>query len=352
MQRRQYLATAGLAVSTPLVGCLDAAGTPGAGEPEGTPTPPGDGTADSAAYAVVGRLHNQGDTARTFTVAVTDTDGRVLTEAERTVGPRNSHPRPVFGIDDAPRSFQVTVDSRVTSDPITFDVDPTPQKLDGIVEIAHTGRGAIDVGFTPMHPAYDTTEVVEESPRVDEPPYDVEEPDPPEGHTADEWNEDYLGENQPTSPSVAFDRIDVPKGALLDPSFVEFSGSTYWVEPITSPTARDLLVDLEAVDDETRERLVGVDFDERVLVAVRTGYGSGSVSHRWSRVEATDGGLHLHGYYTNPYLQTADLTYWVSLLSVERPSGAATPARVSLTIDSATRVHVNSTEGVVTVEHD
>lgn len=352
MQRRQYLAAAGLAVGSSLVGCLDVAGTPGTGEPRGTETPPGNDTTESGAYFVVARLHNEDDSVHTFSVTLTDTDGRLLDEAERTVGPRTSHPLPVVGVHDAPRSFQVTVDDRLTSDPISFDVDPTPQKLDGIVEITRMRHGALDVGFTPMHPAYDATEVVDEAPRVDDPPYEIEEPDPPEGHSDGEWNDDYLGENQSTDPSLAFDPIDVPKGALLDPSFVAFSGSTYWVETITSPTARDLLVDREVLDDETRERLDGVDFDERLLVAVRTGYGSGSVSHRWSRIEATDEGLHLYGYYTDPYVQTADLTSWVSLLSVERPSGEATPARVSLTVDSDRRVHVNSTEGVVTVEHD
>lgn len=77
--------------------------------------------------------------------------------------------------------------------------------------------------------------------------------------------------------------------------------------------------------------------------------------HRWVRVEDVDDGLHLHGYYEQPYRQHLDSRTWVSLLEIERPDdGEHDPdlARVSLTIREDRRVHFDSTEGTVVVTSD
>lgn len=63
----------------------------------------------------------------------------------------------------------------------------------------------------------------------------------------------------------------------------------------------------DKMDTDTGSRLNAVDFDESALVVVESGFGSGSVEHGWARVEADEDVVHLHGYYTSPYEQTAIL---------------------------------------------
>ncbi|WP_311173574.1 hypothetical protein [Halobellus ordinarius] len=92
-----------------------------------------------------------------------------------------------------------------------------------------------------------------------------------------------------------------------------------------------------------------MDFEESVLAAVEIGYGSGSVEHRWARVESTEKGLALVGYYTDPYVQTDDLTTRVSLVEVFRPATEVEIAHIHLTVREEQRIHFNSTEGLVTI---
>lgn len=113
---------------------------------------------------------------------------------------------------------------------------------------------------------------------------------------------------------------------------------------------RDELLDIEAIDDDLRERLEAVDFEDSLLAVLETGYGSSSVGHHWARVEAGEKALHLHGYYMDPWGRDGDVSTTVSVLEVERPSEEVAFARVSLTVEQDLRVHFNSTEGVVTVD--
>lgn len=94
---------------------------------------------------------------------------------------------------------------------------------------------------------------------------------------------------------------------------------------------RGLLDDHPSIDDEVREALLDVECSERALADVLTGAGSRSVGIRWARVEPTDDGGHLHGYWTLPYLRTADSRHRTSTVAVDH--GAEPPgfARWSVT---------------------
>lgn len=195
-------------------------------------------------------------------------------------------------------------------------------------------------------PGDETTmdETTTPEPRVDEPPHEIESPGPddPEG-----WNDEYLGEHMATEPSLPFERIRPVR--LADEALRNYEGEAYRVRLLRDADERDAVLDLEATDGDARERLTTVDFDESVLVVVESGYGSSSVDHRWARVEDGGDGIHLHGYYTEPYEQLSDIDAWHSVLEVERPDAGPDLARVSLTVDEHRRVHFNSTEGVVTL---
>lgn len=356
MDRRRYLATAGIALATPFVGCLGSDSDPGTNT---TTVDPGDTTTDSKTdtttdpvetddYSIDGRLHNETDEPKTFSVTVTDVDGTVLTEGEQTVGPTGSYPFPAVGRPGATQTFDVTVENASVTETLTFDVERTPEKVDGYVDITFTNAEDITIAFTPIEYPHDT--VVTPDRRIDTPPYEIERPEQPDDPSEADWNEEYLGDHLATSPSLEFTTVTRRRGVLPLRQYDFDGGDFYWAELVTSERARDALLDLDAVEDRARTRLSDVDFDESVLVAVETGYGSGSVDHRWARVEPTENGVHLHGYYTNPYIQTDDLTTRVSLLEVARPADEVDVAQVSLTVDENRRVHFNSTEGPVRID--
>ena len=239
---------------------------------------------------------------------------------------------------------------------------------------------------------------VEEDPRVDEPPHEIDRPEPPEDPDEDEeWNDDYLGEHMATEPSLEFDVLEGVR--LADPALgepmadVSSSGddglesteneSNDDLEPaenesdddpaLVEPGEADVepgdgemeyhvrllesdadladAIDLETTDDEDAETLEGVDFAETVVVVVESGWGSSSVHHRWVRVEDDEETIHLHGYYTDPHFGTTDYTTRHSVVTVERPADLEF-ARASITVSEDHRVHVNSTEGVVSLEDD
>lgn len=172
----------------------------------------------------------------------------------------------------------------------------------------------------------DHVPLLEDEPRVDDPPAALE-----------------------TEPTLSFDRVSIlPYG--LPTHEMDPSDQSYVATLVTEAADLEEIVRVEDVDDDDRDRLEAIDFDETVLVAVASGPDSSSVSHRWARVEAVDGGLHLHGEYDIPSERTDDLSPVRSVLEVERPDGSLEMARVSLTVDDDRRVHFDSTEGVVTLE--
>lgn len=187
---------------------------------------------------------------------------------------------------------------------------------------------------------------VEEDSRVTEPPYEIEQPDTPDNpEEGDEWNDEYLGEHMKTEPSLAFETLSVPVDRVRDTGLGGGDGPDDEAYEVRVVEDTD---DYEAIF--RRDSLNAIDFDEYLLILVESGIGSGSVEHRWARVEADGGIVHLYGYYTDPYEQTDDLDTRFSVLKVERPSDDVEFARVSLTVEEERRIHVNSTEGVVTLE--
>lgn len=197
----------------------------------------------------------------------------------------------------------------------------------------------------------DDRDVIEEDPRTDEPPHDIEIPEQPtDPEDFDQWDDDYLGSAMETEPTLEFDVLTRSPGVLRDPGFDEPHDSIYRVQAITSQTAYEEVFDEEAADDELRERLNAVDFEETALVVVESGIGSGSIEHRFARVDEDGAIAHLHGYYSAPFEQTDDLAVRHTVLEVEKPADGLEFVRTSLTVGEDRRVHFNSTEGVVVLE--
>lgn len=194
----------------------------------------------------------------------------------------------------------------------------------------------------------DGYESIEDYPRVDEPPHKINSP---EGEDPDDWNDEYLGEYMGTEPSLSFEQISVERNILQEYRLTDDEQEEFVVDVVEDESDRDRILDLDEAEEVTRERIEAVDLEESVLVVVETGYGSSSVDHRWARIEGTDEGIHIHGYYIDPYEQLDDITTWLSVLEIERPDNLDL-AHVSLTIDEDRRVHFNSTEGVVTPDED
>ena len=174
--------------------------------------------------------------------------------------------------------------------------------------------------------------------RVDEPPHDPEEP--PE----DNWDEHWLGDGMATEPSLPFETVTAQ---LSSPQLGEPTTQAEFVATAIRSTGElESMVDMETAPD----RLGNVDFSQETVVVVEDGYGSSSVGHSWQRVESTDNGIHLHGYRTDPQVQTTDFTSRHSVLVVETPADEVDRAGVSLTIGENERVNFDSSEGVVAVK--
>lgn len=186
--------------------------------------------------------------------------------------------------------------------------------------------------------------------RIDEPPYEIEEAEPPDDPENPDWNEDYLGEELLAEPSFEFEELDSVRLETRALSIRDDEGDQYTVDLVESEGNLEERFDLEAMGPEDRERIEAIDFDERVVAVVKSGFGSGSVRHRWKRVEESEAGTHLYGYYTQPYERTDDYTFRQSALVVEWPDGGLELARVSLTVSPERRVRFDSAEGVVTVD--
>lgn len=193
----------------------------------------------------------------------------------------------------------------------------------------------------------DDGEVVTEDPRVDEPPHEIGSPRPDDDPDA-AWNEDYLGDGMATDGELAFDHLTGLRPSFPALSLIE-EDEEYAVRTATSEAELAATVDLDGVDDPVRDRLEAIDFDAELVVFVESGFGSGSIGHAWRRADRFDDGVHLHGHYVKPAVRTDDYTSRLSTLVVDRPPGFEY-VRVSLTVSEDRRVHVNSTEGPVSVD--
>lgn len=218
-----------------------------------------------------------------------------------------------------------------------------------LASVAATGclQGEAETGNGGSEP----TSAVPEDPRIDEPPYDVEaQPNDP-----DAWNRLYLCENMSAESDLEFGMVSAPRADLLLSTHDPDDGDAFAVRALTSETEVREVFELGDDGDggdggkEPEGPVDATDFEEYVLLVVESGYGSGSITHHWKRVEATDRGFRLHGCHAVPYERTDDLTSRHSVVRVERPE-AFEIARVSLTVDEDRRVHFNSTEAVVDAE--
>ena len=183
--------------------------------------------------------------------------------------------------------------------------------------------------------------------RVDHPPHDPERPDDP-GDTDDAWDEHYLGEGMAAEPTLSFEKrshLNIVEPAL--PSPVDFEGAAVYKARIITNEA-----DAESTFTESDE--LDVDFGEKSVIVIESGYGSSSVQHAWKRVEAIDDEVdqvHLHGYYVQPNVQTGDVASRYSVIIVDDPMDIEV-AHVSLTVRDDARVNFSSDEGTVSVEED
>lgn len=172
---------------------------------------------------------------------------------------------------------------------------------------------------------------------VDTPPHEIK---PPDGE--DDWNEHYLGKHMDTEPSLVFERLESGiRGehdlTIVSPTFT----SEYAVQMVASEEQEDELLDVDSEDAPL------VDYSENLIIVVHSGYGSSSKRHSWQRVEETENGVQLQGYYTIPSELNLDHTTRHSALRVERSAEHDIPGiDVSLTISEDQRVHFDSTADV------
>ena len=176
--------------------------------------------------------------------------------------------------------------------------------------------------------------------RVDEPPHSPEQP------ARDDWDEHWLGDGMATEPSLPFETVATQLSSTQLGGDYTTGEAEFAATVVGSPEALESVIDTET----TPEQLETVDFSQETVVVVEDGYGSSSVGHSWQRVESTDNGIHLHGYRTDPQVQTTDFTSRHSVLVVETPADEVDRAGVSLTIGKNERVNFDSSEGVVAVK--
>jgi hypothetical protein len=182
--------------------------------------------------------------------------------------------------------------------------------------------------------------------RVDEPPHNPKQPS--RSDDPDDWNPDWMGKGMARTPSYPFEEVSAP---LADPLLTDplSERNEYAVRLVSSEAGLESVVDL----DDAPDRLQNVDFTEEMVVVVESGYGSSSVQHAWKRVESVDDGVYLHGYYTDSYEQTDDISPRHSVVVVETPAAEDDIAHVSLTVSADMRVNFDSREGVIMpVEED
>ncbi len=196
---------------------------------------------------------------------------------------------------------------------------------------------------TPPNPTFSAPEFTDT--RVDTPPYSINAPTP--DTEQEEWNAEYLGEHMDSDSELSFEMLDD----------VEFVDRQVWppAEEASFVAAATLLTSQSDEEETFKQFDTDIDYDQSFLVAVETGYGSGSLHHRWARAEAVSGGVHLFGYYTRPRLQTSDYSSHQSVLRVERPQtlkNSEPEARISFTLSEKSRIHFSSREGVVGIQKE
>ncbi|MDL5363103.1 hypothetical protein [Halalkalicoccus sp. NIPERK01] len=337
LSRRQALQVTGASISGGfLAGCLSSSDPTGVGEDD----PDEDGDADD--MSIDGRLHNESGEPQTFMITIRNAAGEEVTSDEWEVGAGETKPVSAVGKPNEPRTFEVTVNGMTETATLEFDVDAEPGKRAGYVEITYTQVGTVEVVFTPVGDGGAGLA------RVEEPPYEISEP---ECSGAGDRDPLWLCENMDAEPSVAFDQVETSSMSFADEelaSDVENEGNPQFYAALL--TDED---DLDRVDENTGgdvdELIGGTDFESEALLVVQTGWGSGSETPHFKRIEETDDGVHAFGCYRRPCGGTGDVTMRTVVARFERPE-ILNEAIVSLTFDPKYLVNFEAGEGVVTVD--
>lgn len=199
-------------------------------------------------------------------------------------------------------------------------------------------------GFNMTPTASEPDRIVEEWSRNDVPPYPIKRLE--QVREAASWNAEYLGENMPTEPSLAFSTRQIDGGHVNESAAGELGGiNSYLAESLRSEDDLYRVLSLDAdLQSDTRDWIESVDFDESLLVLVGDCCGSSSVEHRWGRVEETSDGIHLHGYLTRPSAATMDLSPRFSLVTIDQPPADVDSTSVSFTVEESARVHFDAAD--------
>ncbi|UTF54392.1 hypothetical protein [Natronosalvus rutilus] len=298
----------------------------------------GDDPGDTDDHSIDGRLHNESDSERTFEVTILEGE-EVVADDEATVEAGETKTLPAFGRPGQPRTFDVTVEETTATETLAFDVEATPEKKDGHVDITYTAEGALEIAFTPRKDESESGVV------VDEPPYEVSEPACSDGERDPLW----LCANMDGEPSLTFSQVETPSSILLEEGLAYESRNAEMEFYGTVLTSED---DLERVDrdpnDDVADLIEETDLENEAILVVQTGWGSGTVTPHLKRIEERDNGTDIHafGCYRRPCEGTDDITFRTVLARFERPS-ALKSATVSLTVDADTRATFDASGEVV-----
>lgn len=117
------------------------------GDGSGNEDDNGNGDVDN--MSIDGRLHNTDTELHTFEIEIRDADDSVITSDEKEVSADSSEAIPAVGTPSTPRTFTVTVNGETATETFDFDVEATPEKIDGYVDITYTQNGNVEIEFTP-----------------------------------------------------------------------------------------------------------------------------------------------------------------------------------------------------------
>lgn len=302
--------------------------------------PDEDGDVDD--MSIDGRLHNESGETQTFVVTIRGADGTEVASDEWEVEAGETKPVPALAKPAEPRTFEVTVDGVTETETLEFDVEVEPGKGAGHVEITYTQDGTIEIVFTPADDGGAGLA------RVEEPLYEISEP---ECNGAGDRDPLWLCENMDAEPSLAFDQVETTSVVFTDEglAFDEENGGDrqFYAALLTDAD------DLDRVDANTGggvgALITGTDFESEALLVAQTGWGSGSETPHFERIEEADAGVHAFGCYRRPCGGTADVTMRTVVARFERPENL-NEAIVSLTFDPKHLVNFETGEGIVTVD--
>jgi hypothetical protein len=213
--------------------------------------------------------------------------------------------------------------------------------LTGCVSTADPASGSDDTdsgrdddtdGSEPTDTTDDSTG---ELPRVDDPPYEITQPECDEDSSR---NPLWLCENMPAEPSIGFEQVESSTHLFADEGLrhdEQESDDEYYATFLTEPD------DLDRLHEEASEAVVevveGTDFDTEAVLVAQTGWGSGSVTPHLKRIEETNDGIHAFGCSRRPCIVTSDVTVRSVATRFERPD-SLDDSVVSVTVDPETRV--------------